>query len=249
MEAIIVEDEHLAAERLKRLIEKVSPDIQVNTLLGTVEETVHYLKKNSPDLIFLDIHLADGSSFEIFDQVPVSVPIIFTTAYDEYALKAFEVNSIAYLLKPVAELQLKKSLEKLSQFEQQIPLKMEQLLASLRDKTIQYRQRLMVTFGSRLKAVKVADVAYFYAENKLVYLKDKTGHSYVMDETLDQLQPTLDPSLFFRVNRGFIVSIDAIEQMNSYSRSRIKIDLKPGCEKECITSTEKTPDFKHWLSE
>lgn len=249
METIIVEDEKLAAERLKRLVSKVNPNIKIQTILGSVEETVKYLMVTSPDLIFLDIHLADGSSFEIFDQVKVTAPIIFTTAYDEYALKAFDVNSIDYLLKPVDEQSLKKSLDKLSQLKKHLPQGIEQLLASFKDKTIQYRQRLMVVFGTKLKAVKVSEIAYFFAENKLVYLMENSGYSYIVDETLDQLHPTLDPSLFFRVNRGFIVNIDAIAQMNSYSRSRIKIHLHPKCDKECITSTEKTPDFKAWLSE
>jgi two-component system, LytTR family, response regulator LytT len=249
MEAIIVEDEKLAAERLKRLVSKVYPSIQIKTILGSVEETVNYLKVDSPELIFLDIHLADGSSFEIFDQVKVNAPIIFTTAYDEYALKAFKVNSIDYLLKPVDEQSLKKSLEKLSQLKKEFPQGIDQLLASIKDKTIQYRQRLMVVYGTKLKAIRVSDISYFFAENKLVYLMEKNGHSYIVDETLDQLHPTLDPSLFFRVNRGFIINIDAISQMNSYSRSRIKINLIPKCDKECITSTEKTSDFKAWLSE
>lgn len=249
MEAIIVEDEKLAAERLKRLVSKVNPNIKIQTILGSVEETVKYLTVASPDLIFMDIHLADGSSFEIFDQVKVNAPVIFTTAYDEYALKAFDVNSIDYLLKPVDEQSLKKSLDKLSRLKKQLPQGIEQLLASFKDRTIQYRQRLMVVYGTKLKAVKVSEIAYFFAENKLVYLMEKSGHSYIVDETLDQLHPTLDPSLFFRVNRGFIVNIDAIAQMNSYSRSRIKINLNPKCDKECITSTEKTPDFKAWLSE
>ncbi|WP_232834941.1 LytR/AlgR family response regulator transcription factor [Pleomorphovibrio marinus] len=249
MEAIIVEDEKLAAERLKRLINKVAPEIRISSMLGTIEETVDFLKGASPDLIFLDIHLADGSSFEIFEQVKINAPVIFTTAYDEYALKAFEVNSIDYLLKPVDEQSLKKSLDKFEHLNKQFPQGIDQLLFSIKEKTIQYRQRLMVVYGSKLKAVKVSDVAYFFADNKLIYLMEKSGHSYVLDETLDQLHPTLDPSLFFRVNRGFIVNIDAIAQMNSYSRSRIKIDLMPKCDKECITSTEKTPDFKAWLSE
>lgn len=262
MEAIIIEDEKLAAQRLKRLILKVSPEIHVKAVLETIEEAVSYLQQVKPDLIFLDIHLSDGSSFHIFDKVKVSSPVIFTTAYDEYALKAFKVNSIDYLLKPIEEEDLRNSIQKLHQLQQELRLAttersaaketltatdFDRLIAAFKDKNTLYKQRFLVSFGSKVKTIKTADSAYFFADSKAVFLVDKSGHKYVLDETLDQLQETLDPGLFFRVNRGFLVGIEAIEQMYSYSRSRIKIDLKPASPKECIVSTEKTPDFKAWL--
>lgn len=252
MEAIIIEDEKLAAQRLKMLVNRVAPEIRIKAMLGSVAEAVSYLQEEKPGLIFLDIHLSDGSSFGIFDKVVVKSPVIFTTAYNEYALKAFKVNSIDYLLKPVEEEALARSLQKLRDLQQQpggATADLERMLAAFRDQKITYKQRFLVNFGSKIRTIKADDAAYFYADSKAVFLVEKSAHKYVLNETLDQLQETLDPALFFRVNRGFLVGIEAIEQMYSYSRSRIKIDLKPAAPKECIVSTEKTPDFKSWLGQ
>lgn len=250
MEAIIIEDEKLAAQRLKILIHKVAPEIIIKAILTSIKEVVSYLQQEKPELIFMDIHLSDGSSFVIFDKVNVKSPIIFTTAYDEYALKAFKVNSVDYLLKPVEEEALVKSLQKLKGLKQQkvgVAADLESMLAAFKDQKISYKRRFLVSYGSRIKTIKTEDAAYFYADSKAVFLVEKSGNKHVLDETIDQLQEGLDPALFFRVNRGFLVGIDAIEQMYIYSRSRIKIDLKPAAPKDCIVSTEKTPDFKAWL--
>ncbi|HSI75221.1 MAG TPA: LytTR family DNA-binding domain-containing protein [Lunatimonas sp.] len=252
MKTIIIEDEKLAADRLNRLITKVSADVTVVATLRSVEEAVNYLQSHTPDLIFLDIHLSDGSSFEIFDQVHVTSPIIFTTAYHEYALKAFKVNSIDYLLKPIDEAALSAALDKLRQLKNEsntTPMgEIEALISMMKKQEISYRQRFLVTFGNKIKTIKSTEVAYIFAADRAVFLVDKSGNRYVIDETLDQLQNSLEPMDFFRVNRAFLVGIDSIEQMHSYSRSRIKIELNPPCPKECIVSTEKTPDFKGWLS-
>lgn len=253
MEAVIIEDEKLAADRLQRMISKISPEINVTVVLGSIEEAVAYLQSRTPDLVFMDIHLSDGSSFGIFEQVEVKSPIIFTTAYHEYALKAFKVNSIDYLLKPIEESALVASLDKLKLLQQKVaPViprsDLNELFLMIKNQHIVYRQRFMVAFGNKIKTIKTTDVAYFYAADKLVFLVEKSGNKYVVDETLDRLQEVLDPAGFFRANRTFILGIDAITQMYSYSRSRIKVDLNPPCDKECIVSTEKTPDFKSWLS-
>ena len=252
MEAIIIEDEKLAARRLEMLLSKVAPEVGIKTILSSIEEAVQYLKQEQPDLIFLDINLSDGSSFSIFDKVKVKSAIIFTTAYDEYALQAFKVNSIDYLLKPIEEEDLINGLKKfrdLQRTDGRAASDFDRMLAAIRNRKILYKQRFLLSFGSKIKTIKTENSAYFYADSKAVFLVEKSGQKYVLDETLDQLQDTLDPTFFFRVNRGFLVGIDAIEQMYSYSRSRIKINLKPAAPKDCVVSTEKTPDFKVWLGQ
>ncbi|SHN26068.1 two component transcriptional regulator, LytTR family [Cyclobacterium lianum] len=246
---LIVEDEKLAADRLERMLLQVAPDVRVLEKVDTVKEAVNFLEKQQPDLIFLDIHLADGSGFEIFEKVQVSCPVIFTTAFDEYALQAFQVNGISYLLKPISTEELAGSMRKLKslqgadQQQQQIGMLLEQI----RKREVSYRKRFLVSYGSTIKSISIQEVAYFFAENTAVYLVDNSGSKYILDETLDQLSEGLDPAVFFRVNRSFTVQADAIRQMHAYSRSRIKLDLEPACSKECISSSEKTAEFKDWL--
>ncbi len=249
MKAVIIEDEKLAAQKLELMLLKVQPDLKIIKVIGSVEESVDFFQKeNEIDLVFLDIHLSDGSSFNIFDKVEIKAPIIFTTAYDEYALKAFKVNSIDYLLKPIAEADLIKGLEKLSNItEKEGEVNVEKFLSAFKENKKAYKQRFLVTYGSQIKSIKVEDTAYFYADSKMVFLVNHSGHKYVTDETLDQLEYSLDPIEFYRVNRTFIIGINSIKKMHTYSRSRIKIDLLPECGKECIVSTEKCGDFKLWL--
>lgn len=246
---LLVEDEKLAADRLERMLQQIAPDIRILAKVDSVSAAVEFLKKHQPDLIFLDIHLADGSGFEIFDQVRVSCPVIFTTAYDEYALRAFQVNGIAYLLKPISQEALAGSIQKLKSLQgsdKQLA-QVDMLLEQIRKRETTYRKRFLVSAGNTIKSIAIQELAYFYAENKAVYLVEQTGYKYVLDETLDQLQEVLDPEQFFRVNRSFLVQVSAIRQMHPYSRSRIKLDLEPACSKECISSSEKTGEFKDWL--
>ncbi|NHE58964.1 LytR/AlgR family response regulator transcription factor [Cyclobacterium plantarum] len=246
---LLVEDEKLAADRLERMLQQIAPDIRILAKVDSVSAAVEFLKNNNPELIFLDIHLADGSGFEIFDQVRVACPVIFTTAYDEYALRAFQVNGIAYLLKPISQEALAGSLQKLKsiQASDKQLAQVDRLLEQIRKREITYRKRFLVSAGNTIKSIAIQELAYFYAENKAVYLVEQTGYKYVLDETLDQLQEVLDPEQFFRVNRSFLVQVSAIRQMHPYSRSRIKLDLEPPCSKECISSSEKTAEFKDWL--
>lgn len=246
---LLVEDEKLAADRLERMLQQIAPDIRVQAKVDSVSAAVAFLKNQQPELIFLDIHLADGSGFEIFEQVRVSCPVIFTTAYDEYALRAFQVNGIAYLLKPISPEALAGSLQKLKVLQStgKGEKQLDALLQEIRKRDAPYRKRFLVAYGATIKSISIQEVAYFFAENKAVYLVDKSGGKYVLDETLDQLSEGLDPEVFFRVNRSFMVQVDAIRQMHAYSRSRIKLDLQPPCDKECISSSEKTAEFKDWL--
>lgn len=249
MKAIIIEDEKLAAQKLKSMLSKVQPNLEIVAEIGSIEEAVNFFQsENEVELVFLDIHLSDGSSFNIFDKVEIKAPIIFTTAYDEYALKAFKVNSIDYLLKPIAEADLRKALDKLKNItEKEGKVNVEKFLSTFKENKPAFKQRFLVSYGSQIKSIKVEDSAYFYADNKMIFLVSHSGQKYVTDETLDQLEHSLDPMEFFRVNRTFIIGINSIKQMHTYSRSRIKIDLLPECEKECIVSTEKCGGFKEWL--
>ncbi len=249
MKAVIIEDEKLAVQKLKSMLSKVQPSLEIVAEIGSIEEAVDFFQnENDVELVFLDIHLSDGSSFNIFDKVEIKIPIIFTTAYDEYALKAFKVNSIDYLLKPIAETDLIKALEKLKNItEKEGEINIEKFLSTFKKNNQAFKQRFLVSYGSQIKSIKVEDTAYFYADNKMVFLVSHSGHKYVTDETLDQLEQSLDPMEFFRVNRTFIIGINSIKQMHTYSRSRIKINLLPECEKECIVSSEKCGSFKDWL--
>jgi len=249
MKAVIIEDEKLAAQKLKAMLSKVEPSLEIVAEIGSIEEAIAFFQQDQDvELVFLDIHLSDGSSFNIFDQAQVKVPIIFTTAYDEYALKAFKVNSIDYLLKPIAENDLKVALDKLKLVtKKEGDNNLEKLLSAFKENRPAYKHRFLVSYGSQIKSIKVEETAYFYADNKMVFLVSNTGHKYVADETLDHLEQALNPMDYFRVNRTFIIGINSIKQMHTYSRSRVKIDLLPDCDKECIVSTEKCNEFKEWL--
>ncbi|MCF8227630.1 MAG: LytTR family DNA-binding domain-containing protein [Bacteroidales bacterium] len=250
MKVLIVEDEPMTADRLGKMLNEIKPGIEILAQTDTVEDTVAWLKNHTePDLILLDIHLADASSFEIFKQVEVNCPVIFTTAYDQYAIQAFKVNSIDYLLKPVKKTELAESLKKLEKLQRssgQI-LDYSKLPELLGKENVEYRKRFMIRIGSQFRVVAIEAVAYFYIDQKIVYLTTKDNHHYPVDQSLDQLEEQLDPERFFRINRAFIVSIDSIDKMIAYSKSRVKVKLNPPCELESITSTDRSGGFKEWL--
>ena len=204
-----------------------------------------------PDLIFSDIHLADGSSFEIFKEVEVTAPVIFTTAFDQYALEAFKVNSIDYLLKPVKAAELEKSLEKWKKLNGQNKppvLDYQQLLNALKPAQQTYQKRLVIRYGPHIKTVEIADVAYFFTQEKVTFLNSFANKKLPVDATLDELEAVLDPAVFFRINRQFIINVKAIGNMTSYSKSRVKIELNPASEIETIVSAERSATFKNWLT-
>lgn len=247
MKILIIEDEEPAAQKLTRQLKTIDSDIQILDVLVSIDESVKWLKTHTaPDLIFLDIHLSDGSSFEIFNEAEVNSPIIFTTAYDQYAVQAFKVNSIDYLLKPITQEDLVKSLNKYRNLNKQAIPDYSTFIKSL-SKEKEYQKRLLVKYGATIKTLNVDDAAYFNTEDKVVYVTTKDKSHFPVDYNLDQLQQLLSPDKFFRINRQFIINIDAIEKMVAYSKSRVKVMLKPPTDKDTIVSTERSSDFKKWL--
>ena len=220
MNAIIIEDEYLAAAELERLLGEVAPEITILTKLDSVSESVKWLKKNKADVIFMDIHLGDGQSFDIFEQVEVTAPVIFITAYDEYALKAFKYQGIDYILKPFDKEELQQALNKLESLS---PTNTPFPVASL---TV-YQERFLVTVGTKMKSVTVGDIAYFMADGKYLVLFTRDGQNYILDQTISGIETKLNPAQFFKINRKFIISYNSIKEMVKYSNSRIKIVLTP----------------------
>ncbi|PHR70205.1 MAG: DNA-binding response regulator [Lutibacter sp.] len=250
MRIVIIEDEKPSARRLKRMLAEIGFETQV--MLHSVEEAIAWFQGNEhPDLILLDIQLSDGLSFEIFDQVEVNSAIIFTTAYDEYALKAFKLNSIDYLLKPIDDEELKTAIDKFESnksIPQNLQVNLEQikkLLINPLDKN--YKQRFTVKIGQHLKMISTDEIECFYSENKGTYIFTSDNRNYLVDKTLEQLDPVLDPTNFFRVSRKFYVNVNSIKDIISYTNSRLKIILNTFSEHEIIVSREKVKDFKNWI--
>ncbi|MCX6276294.1 MAG: LytTR family DNA-binding domain-containing protein [Bacteroidetes bacterium] len=251
LRALIIEDEEPAAERLKKLIFQADPEIEITDVIVSIRSAVSYLKVHTPDLIFLDIHLADGESFDIFRQVRVTSPIIFTTAYDQFALQAFKLNSIDYILKPVKQEELAAALTKFKSIypeKKDTTVDYQKLADLIAGEKTGYKKRLLIRYGDLLKTIEIKDAAYFYSENKISYVATKQGARYALDNTLDELEKMLEPKEFFRINRQFIVGVDAIDKMLAVSKSRVKLTLKPPSDQETIVSTERSPEFKKWLA-
>ncbi|WP_406683053.1 LytTR family DNA-binding domain-containing protein [Seonamhaeicola sp. MEBiC1930] len=250
MRVIIIEDEKPSARRLQRMLDKLG--IEANTMLHSVEESIEWFQNNEhPDLIFLDIQLSDGLSFEIFENIKINSAIIFTTAYDEYALQAFKLNSIDYLLKPIdsAELQTAvKQYQALMPEKQAVTLDfsdIKKLLVNPIDR--EYKKRFSVKVGQHLKLINVDEIECFYSENKGTYMHTIEGRNYLLDKTLEQLEEELEPHTFFRISRKFFVNINAIKDMVSYTNSRLQIKLNSYKEQEVIVARERVKDFKDWL--
>ena len=250
MRVIIIEDEELAAERLEKMLVETAPETEVIAKLGSIKESVKWLSINKADLIFLDIQLSDGLSFSIFDQVTINTPVIFTTAYDQYAIKAFNLNSVAYLLKPVRKNELSEALTKYSSLKSAFSIDFENLLSSIQGNKPTYRKRFLIQIGDKFRKIETEDVAYFYAMEKSTFLKTPEGVSYPIDISLDSLVNTIDPSRFFRINRKYIVNITAIKNMFAWSRNRIKIILTPSpdYDNDTVVSIDRASEFKLWLN-
>jgi len=250
MRIVIIEDEKPAARRLNRLLNKKG--LEVETMLHSVAEGIAWFYKNEhPDLIFLDIQLSDGLSFEIFETVKVKSAIIFTTAYDEYALKAFKLNSVDYLLKPIDDEELDDAIEKFEETHQSKSVKLNvddfrNLLQLSPSST--YKSRFTIQVGQHLKIIEVDDSVCFYSENKATYIQNNEGRGYLMDTSLEQLEKELDPNQFFRINRKCIVHVKAIKDIISYTNSRLELKLTNFNEFQIIVSRERVKDFKNWIS-
>jgi len=247
MQVLIVEDEKLAADRLQTLLKEYDPSVQVCACTESIEETVQYLRTHPhPDLLLLDIHLSDGHSFEIFNQVSCNKPVIFTTAYDQYALPAFKVFSIDYILKPVTLEALAAAMNKLRSLHMPVSAIDPGKLLSV-PPVNRYKKRVLGKVGQRLFFVDVRDIAYFQADNKIVHLVDREGNRYVADATMERLEEQLDPKSFFRLNRSFIVNIEAIHQVRPYYNSRLKLFVKGAQSSgDMIISRDRVAEFRQW---
>jgi DNA-binding LytR/AlgR family response regulator len=251
MNVVIIEDEHLSAQRLEAMLKKYDPTINVLAEIPSVAEAVQWFKDNEdPDLVFMDIHLEDGQSFSIFDQLNLDVPVIFTTAFDEYTIKAFKVNSVDYLMKPLNYDELAAAIEKFKRIhaeKEESGKPLEQLLQSLQKKEPEYKSRFLVSIGSRLMTVEIDEIQYFYSADKITFLVTKDNHRYPIDFSLDKLALLLNPKDFYRINRQMIVKLSAIENIHVYSKGRIKLDLTPTMKEDVFVSLDKVVEFKEWL--
>lgn len=251
MKALIIEDEKAAVRNLKALLTDVEPDMDIIAVTDSIIETIEWFKNNPvPDLVFMDIHLADGSAFEIFEHISVPCPIIFTTAYDEYAMKAFKVNSIDYLLKPIGVSDIQKSLLKLEllRVKPQEEQDFKSLIQVLKQET-KYKSHFLVPIkGDKLLPIAVDSILYFFIENGLVKAVVAEDKEYVLNQTLDELTDCLDPAIFFRVNRQYLISRKAIQDIDLWFNSRLSINLKTTAPERILVSKVRVAEFKEWFT-
>jgi two-component system, LytTR family, response regulator LytT len=256
MQILIIEDERLAMEKLVNAISQIDPAHVIVGKLDSIESSVAWLKTHSaPDIILLDIELSDGQSFEIFNQVEVTCPVIFTTSYDEFAIKAFSVNSIDYILKPVKKETLAAGFRKLGRLKSlysQTAVALPDFKYVFQEITKQalpkeYRQRFLVRHGQRLVSIEIGNIAFFYTEEKLNFFRTKDNSKYVVDYTIDELETFVDPKKYFRINRQFLIAIDSVKNIHNYFNGRILLHLVPEADKEVIISRERVNDFKDWM--
>jgi two-component system LytT family response regulator len=251
MQILIIEDEGRTANRLEKQIKQILPKAKILGILDSVKTSVQWLMDHEPpELIFMDIHLADGSSFEILEAVETQAPIIFTTAYDKYAIDAFKANSVDYLLKPIKHEELVEALEKLEKMKkifQEKPLDTQQIAKMIRGEISPYQQRFLIRLTDQFKTYDVKEVAYFFIESRITFMQLKSGKTYPIDFSLDQLEGKLHPARFFRLNRQFTISYESISRMIPFPKSRIKLELTPPSNKEAIVSSERSAAFKNWL--
>lgn len=252
MKILIIEDEKRAANRLERMLLEIDSSISIVGVVPSVTQGITYFNTHSePDLILSDIQLEDGISFEIFEKSIISCPIIFTTAYNQYAIQAFKVNGIDYLLKPIDEGELKIAIEKFKKLfakKQDIPNQAEMIAAIARSlKTDSFKTRFMIKVGTKIKTIETSEIACFYSQNKGTYLQTTQGRNYDIDYTVENLSEMVDPKKFFRISRKYLVNINGIEEITAWSNSRLKLNLKGSSDENIIVARERTKEFKEWL--
>lgn len=252
MKILIIEDEQPAARRLKRLISEIDKTADVVHTIDSVEDAISYLKTEATlDLIFMDIQLADGLSFDIFDRINVTTPVIFTTAYDQFALKAFKVNSVDYLLKPIEEADLINALNKFKQrFNSgEKNADYSSLIDAIKSGRENFKKRFLIKTAGRLAFVHTDDVAYFFSDDGNTFLVTAKGDRFLIESVLDVIENQLNPSAFFRINRKMIVALSCITKIESYLNNRFVLTLNPSFEEETIVSRQRSADFKSWLDQ
>jgi len=253
MKVLIIEDEAPAFRRLEKVLEEIDAGIDIIDVIDSVEESVKWFENHKhPDLIFMDIQLSDGISFDIFEKTKITKPVIFTTAFDEYMLRAFKVNSIDYLLKPIVKEDLKQSLEKYNglktQFSSPLP-DLEMLVRQISLTEKQYKSRFLVKVGEKLISVVTEDIAYFYTKNGVVYLVTQRNNRYLMDQTLEEIAHDLDPKVFYRLNRQFLVQFKHVAAVSKFAKGKLLIELNPAPGEQVVVSAEKASDFRSWLDQ
>lgn len=245
MKVLIIEDEMPAYKRLKKLVQEISPAITIAGHLDGIEATKCWMAVNDvPDIILLDIHLADGSAFDLLKTVNVTCPIIFTTAFDQYAMDAFKTTGIDYLLKPIKREELQNALYKVKQLQHFFHSTSEKI-----EKDNEYKDRFIIRYGEHIKTLNIEDVAYFYSENRATFARNFEGRNFPVDYNLDALSQLIDPKKFFRVNRQYLISLASIADMKTYSKARVIITLAPPNKEQPIVSSERSSVFKRWLGD
>ncbi|UJP65111.1 LytR/AlgR family response regulator transcription factor [Mongoliitalea daihaiensis] len=248
MNILIIEDEAPAAKRLEKLVLELAPLASIQGRLDTIKRAVAYLQTQPPiDLVFCDIQLADGLSFEIFKQVSLDCPLIFTTAFDQYAIQAFKVNAIDYLLKPIDPQELATALDKYHKLQLKPTMDFSHLQQLIQQSQKTYKSRFMVKVGEKISAIQLTDIQYFFSEERITFAVTSSGKRFILDYTLEQLENQLNPDDFFRLNRKYLASIASVEEIISYSNSRLKIKLKDCSDQDILVSRERVMEFKTWL--
>lgn len=248
MNILLIEDERPAANRLLMLLKVHFPEAIFHGNFDSISATIKWLNSNpAPDLILCDIQLADGLSFGIFEKVKVSTPVIFTTAYDQYAIKAFQVNAIDYLLKPIDSIELARAVGKFKNNQIQPSIDLKILKDLLQPQPVSFKSRFLIRFGEKIQSIPVEDISFIFSEERVTFIQTHEGKKFVIDATLDQTESQLDPRIFFRLNRKYLCKAEAILEILSYSNSRLKIKIKNCPDNDVLISREKVNDFKNWL--